>query len=122
MTPLSHKIKKLLQWTLRACLCALVAFYTLSLLKRTCMQLIHKKTGFVVAEENRTALAIKDPFLLKDLQISGISIPSALRGQYEGKANIKMDDPLFPKAFKEVYLKLQMKEGMYEWKENPPST
>lgn len=115
-------IKKMAQWTLRVSICAVVAFYTLSLLKRSCMQLIHKQTGFVVAEEKTMAFAVKDPFLRKDLEINGITIPAPLRAQYEGKSVVKMSDPLFPKAFKEVYMKLHMKEGLYEWREEPPST
>jgi hypothetical protein len=114
-------MKKLLQLLLRIALGAAVGIYVISLLKRTCMKLIHKQSGFVVAQQQDTALKINDPFLEKELKIKGITIPVALRKDYDGKSVIMMDDPLFPKAFKEVYMKLSMKEEMYQWTDNSHS-
>lgn len=89
----------------------------ISLFQRTSMKLIHKTTGFVVAHEQGQSLKINDPFLAKELNLKGIAIPSPLRANYDGKSVIRMDDPLFAKAFREVYLKINMGEASYEWKD-----
>ena len=86
------------------------------------MKLIHKTTRFVVAEMDNKSITIKDPFLEKELKLKGIKIPQVLKDQFEGKTAVKMGDPLFPKAFKEIYLKLNMGETSYEWKEESSSS
>lgn len=86
------------------------------------MKLIHKPTRFIVAEMDNNSIIIKDPFLQKELKLKGIKIPPVLKDQFEGKTVVKMGDPLFPKAFKEIYLKLHMEESSYEWKEQRAST
>ena len=80
------------------------------------MKLIHKTTGFVVAQMQGESLQINDPFLAKELKLKGIAIPAPLRNQFDGKAVVRMGELLFAKAFREVYLKINMGEGSYEWK------
>lgn len=96
---------------------AAVGLFVISLVVRTCMKLIHKNTGYVVAEQSGSALVINDPFIQKELKLKGIQIPPALRSQYDGKSIIRMDDPLFAKAFKEVYLKMHSNQTSFEWTE-----
>ncbi len=86
------------------------------------MKLIHKSTGFVVAEIQDGSIQIKDPFLAKELQLKGISIPIPLRSEFDGKSAIRMGDPLFVKAFREVYLRINMDEGSYEWSSTASSS
>ena len=113
------KIKKLF---LLIGLGATVGLIFTSLTNRSEMKLIHKTTRFVVAEMDNKSIIIKDPFLEKELKLKGIKIPPVLQNQFEGKTVVKMGDPLFPKAFKEIYLKLNMGESAYEWKEQSSST
>jgi hypothetical protein len=113
------KIKKLF---LLIGLGATVGVTLTSLTNRSEMKLIHKTTRFVVAETDNKSIIIKDPFLEKELKLKGIKIPPVLKDQFEGKAVVKMGDPLFAKAFKEIYLKLNMGESSYEWKEESASS
>jgi len=96
---------------------AIMGFICTSLFQRTSMKLIHKTTGFVVAQEQGQSLQINDPFLEKELKLKGIAIPAPLRAQFDGKAVVRVGDPLFAKAFREVYLRINMGEGSYEWKD-----
>lgn len=101
-------------WVVLACL---VGSQCIPLLQRKSMKLIHKNTGFTVVEIQKNTVHIKDPFLEKQLKLKGIAIPEFLRPEYNGKPVITMDDPLFSKAFTEVYLPLYLGENSYEWKQ-----
>lgn len=110
------RFKKTLLWI---ALAAIVGSIFTPLFQRNTMKLVHKSTGFIVAEKQGRTVSIKDPFLAKELKLKGISIPAPLRDKFGGKAVVKMDDPLFPKAFEEVYLRLNREKSSYEWKETP---
>lgn len=109
------RFKKTLLWI---ALAAIVGSIFIPLFQRNTMKLVHKSSGFVVAEKQGRTVSIKDPFLAKELKLKGISIPVPLRDKFEGKAVVRMGDPLFSKAFEEVYLRLNMEGNSYEWKES----
>jgi hypothetical protein len=99
-----------------ATFCVAAGLYTLFLLKRTCMDLIHVKSGYVMATTDGDKVTVKDPILYKELSLKGISIPQDKRNAYHEKKVVFMDDPLFPKAFRELYLKKDIDHAEFRWK------
>ncbi|MEI8329605.1 MAG: hypothetical protein WCG14_06380 [Chlamydiia bacterium] len=98
-------------------LLATLAFIFTFAIPRNTMKLVHKTTGFVIAEQTGSSVTIKDPLLLMELTMKGVSIPPFKRALFDGKSEVHLNDPLFTIAFKEVYLKLYRNEDLYEWKE-----
>jgi len=85
------------------------------LFPRNTMKLVHKKTGYIIAKKTKDHLSINDPFILEEIKLKGISIPLFLRSQFNGHDVIKMGDPLFNKAFEQVYIKFAMKADGIDW-------
>jgi len=81
------------------------------------MKLVHPKTGFIVAEEEKNNIIFHDRFLEKDLKKNGIAIPVFLRKKFHGKAIIRWEDEEFSHAFKEVYIPFSMASEKFQWKE-----
>jgi hypothetical protein len=79
------------------------------------MQLINKETGFVLVEYKKDTTIFHDRFLAKQMAQRGILIPPALRSAFENKQVIRLNDPLFQKAFKEVYFPLSIHSPAFEW-------
>ncbi len=50
------------------------------------------------------------------LRIQGIAIPLQLQEKYQQKAFVKLGDPLFQKAFCEIYCPQYFGSKEYEWK------
>ena len=66
-------------------------------------QIINPKTGFVDVEIANDEVVIHNRFIQADLEKNGIAIPDNLRSHYAEKAFVHLSDPLFKKAFCEVY-------------------
>jgi hypothetical protein len=79
------------------------------------MKLIHSKTKFVVVEFQNDKVIFHDRFLEKEMKLRGIAIPPALRDQYEQKAFVKLQDPLFQKAFQEIYYPIYLAPREHVW-------
>ena len=79
------------------------------------MRLIHKKSRFNIITLEENTILINDPFLKKELLYKGISIPLYKRSEYGMKSSIKMEDPLFLKAFKEIFVKTRFSDSSYIW-------
>lgn len=79
------------------------------------MKLVQKETGHVVVEFQNHKAKFHSHFLEKILSAEGIFIPPVLRNQFEEKEVVYMEDPLFEKAFIEVYSKFNLGTS-YEWK------
>ncbi len=88
-----------------------------TLIEGDSMKLVDTKTGHVVIEFIDHNPKFHSRFLEKVLTAEGILIPPPLRKEFEDKEVIFVDDPLFEKAFKEVYLPfcLSTRGSTYEW-------
>ena len=82
------------------------------------MKLVHAKTGFVVVEFNEGKALFFDRFLEEELKDRGIFIPQAERSQFDGKKVVFPSDPLFEKAFVEVYYPLSIAQSVYKWQKD----
>jgi hypothetical protein len=79
------------------------------------MKLVNTKTGFVVVEFNQGKPMFHDRFLEAEMKETGILIPPALAKLFENKEVIFMGEPLFEKAFIEVYYPLCIANSVYQW-------
>ena len=81
----------------------------------TNMKLVNTKTNYVVVEFSNGKAKFHDRFLEIEMKETGILIPKNLASQYQGKETIYLDDPLFEKAFIEVYYPLCIANSVYQW-------
>ena len=80
------------------------------------MKLVHSVTGFVVVEFSQEGKpAFNDRFLKAEMEEQGILIPPSMRTQFNNQEVVYLDDPLFSKAFVEVYFPLCIADPAYEW-------
>ncbi len=80
------------------------------------MKLVNTKTGFVVVEFKEGKAEFHDRFLEAEMKETGILIPPAFISSYQDKEVIFLGDPLFEKAFVEVYYPLCVANIVYQWK------
>ncbi len=81
--------------------------------------LVHSTSGFVVVEFKEDQIVFNDRFLKVEMEEQGILIPPALKDQFNGKEVVYIDDPLFRKAFVEVYYPLCIADPAYVWQTQP---
>lgn len=79
------------------------------------MKLVNTKTGFVVVEFQEGKVEFHDRFLKAEMEEGGILIPPIMQPNFNGKETIYLDDPLFEKAFVEVYYPLCIANVIYQW-------
>ncbi len=79
------------------------------------MKLVNKKSGYVVVEFKDGNAKFNDRFLEAEMKESGILIPPSMVDQFGGKEIIRYEDPLFEKAFQEIYYPLCIQASIYEW-------
>lgn len=79
------------------------------------MKLINTQSGFVVAEFTDGKVRFGDRFLEAEMKEDGIRIPPAKRADFGGKETVSLDDPLFQKAFVEIYVPLTIASSAYRW-------
>ena len=79
------------------------------------MKLINTKTGYVVVELTNGKASFHDRFLEVEMKETGILIPPAMADEFEGKEVIYLGEPLFEKAFVEVYYPLCIAHSLYQW-------
>lgn len=81
------------------------------------MKLVNTKTGHVLIEFQDNAVQFHSPFLEKTLRNEGVLIPPAMRSEFDGKEVVFVEDPLFQKAFREIYWPFYMQQAnsSYEW-------
>ena len=80
------------------------------------LRLVNTKTNSVIVSFYENHAEIHHPILAKELEHSGIFIPPYLREMFEGKTTIFLEEPLFQKAFAEVYYPLVIANPDYQWK------
>ncbi len=85
------------------------------------MRLINKKTKQPLVEIQQERVHFYSDFLEKEMQVLGIEIPHGLQVQYGGKTHIMLGDPLFTKAFQEVYCVHYMDSTQFRWEMQPTS-
>ena len=90
--------------------------------KEKTMKLVNFKTKCVLVEFHNDRAIFHDRFLERQMKLRGIAIPPHLREQYEQKTFVKLNDPLFQKAFKEIYYPTYLSSRSYEWRENTNNT
>lgn len=79
------------------------------------MKLVNTKTGFVVVEFKQGKVEFHDRFLEAEMKETGILIPPAMAKIFEEKEVVFLGDPLFEKAFVEVYYPLCIANAVYQW-------
>lgn len=79
------------------------------------MKLVNTKTGFIVVEFKEGRAEFHDRFLEAEMKETGILIPSIMAQDFESKEVIFLGDPLFEKAFIEVYYPLCVANNVYQW-------
>lgn len=80
------------------------------------MKLINTKTGCVIVEFKNGKAEFFDLFLKDEMKETGILIPPSLAQNYENKEVIFLGDPLFEKAFMEVYYPVCISHSVYQWR------
>ena len=85
------------------------------------MKLVHKETGHIMLEFQDDTVIFHNWFLEKEIGKMGIFIPPIVRTQFGGKEVIFANDPLFKKAFTEVYCRFELPTSSYEWQPPPTS-
>lgn len=79
------------------------------------LRLINTKTGHVVVEFCDDAIQFHDRFLELEMEEVGILIPFSLQPEFLNKEIIYLDDPLFKKAFLEIYYPICIANSLYQW-------
>ncbi|MBU6446779.1 MAG: hypothetical protein KGQ49_05210, partial [Verrucomicrobia bacterium] len=79
------------------------------------MKLVNTKTGFVVVEFKQGKAEFHDPFLEAEMKEGGILVPPAMAQAFQNKEFIFPEDPLFEKAFTEIYYPLCIANPSYQW-------
>jgi len=79
------------------------------------MKLVNIKTGFIVVEFKEGKAEFRDRFLEVEMKETGILIPPFLAKTFGDKEVIFLGDPLFEKAFIEVYYPLCIANVVYQW-------
>jgi len=83
------------------------------------MKLVEMKHNQVLVEFKDDVVIIHDQIIEQDIKKRGIFIPPAYRSEYDGKTTIKIGDPDFQRAFKEVYYAFTFKDkSLYRILEN----
>lgn len=79
------------------------------------MKLVNMKTGLIVVEFKEGKVEFHDRFLEAEMRETGILIPPMMGQNFENKEVVFLGDPLFEKAFIEVYYPLCIANNIYQW-------
>jgi hypothetical protein len=78
-------------------------------------KLMNVETGSVIVEFMNGNIQFSDCFLEIEMKQTGIYIPPSKKTQFDGKEIVYMGDPMFEKAFLEVYYPLCIANSLYQW-------
>lgn len=81
------------------------------------MRLVNVKTKKSVVEFQGDKTVFHNKYLEKEMKEMGIPIPHGLRGQYEGKDCVYLEDTTFQRAFREVYYVTSVDVRQFHWEE-----
>lgn len=110
-------MKKQLTFATFLILAAGVLFSALHQEEHPSMKLVNVKSGFVVVEFSKGETHFGDRFLEAEMRKAGILIPQAKRAEFGGKDSVLLGDPLFQKAFVEIYVPLNIASSTYSWEQ-----
>lgn len=79
------------------------------------MKLVHTKSHAIIISFHDGRAQFYDSILAQEMDNLGVYIPPFKRGEFEGKKKIFPCDPLFQKAFVEVYYPLAIANPVYQW-------
>ena len=80
-------------------------------------KLVNKQTKQPIIEFEGEKTIIHNRFLEHEMRNIGIPIPHGLRGVYQGKDCIRLEDKEFQKAFQEIYYLTAMNPTLFQWLE-----
>lgn len=110
-------MKKQLTFATFLILAAGVLFSALHQEEQSTMKLVNVKSGFVVVEFSKGEIRFGDRFLEAEMRKAGVLIPQVRRAEYGEKERVLLGDPLFQKAFVEIYVPLNIASSTYSWEE-----
>jgi hypothetical protein len=93
-----------------------VLFLVIMYIKGCPMKLVHVKTGSIVVEFKGKETKFYDRILEQHMKMEGIVVPPFLQKDFEDKKRIRLDDPLFQRAFKEIHYPHSFDPTLYQWK------
>ena len=79
------------------------------------MSLINEETGQVVVTFKNGSAHFNNRFLEEEMKEIGIPIPFLSAPDFEDRQVIYLQDPLFEKAFIEVYCPSFLNDSIYQW-------
>lgn len=80
-------------------------------------KLVNMETGSVVVEFVNGKVQFTDWFLEIEMKKNGIYIPASIKQDFDGKEIVYMDDPIFERAFIDVYYPLCIANSLYQWQD-----
>lgn len=78
-------------------------------------QLINVESGRVIVEFMNGKIKFHESFLEEEMKKTGIYIPYDLAPEFDDKEIVYLDDPMFERAFIEVYYPLCIANSLYQW-------
>jgi len=80
-------------------------------------KLVNMETGSVVVEFVNGKVQFTDWFLEIEMKKNGIYIPPSIKQHFYGKEIVYIGDPIFERAFIEVYYPLCIANSLYQWQD-----
>ncbi len=80
-------------------------------------KLMNTETGSVVVEFVNGKVQFTDWFLEIEMKKNGIYIPPSMKQDFDGKEIVYMGDPVFERAFIDVYYPLCIANSLYQWQD-----
>lgn len=81
------------------------------------MRLVNVETKKAIVEFIGKKTLIHNKFLEEEMKILGIPIPDGMRGLFEGRDTIHLDEEKFQEAFKQIYFFSYMDPRHFKWEE-----
>jgi hypothetical protein len=80
-------------------------------------KLVNMENGSVVVEFANGKVQFADWFLEIEMKKKGIYIPSSMKQDFDGKEIVYVGDPIFERAFIDVYYPLCIANSLYQWQD-----
>ncbi|MCH9627833.1 MAG: hypothetical protein S4CHLAM2_14790 [Chlamydiales bacterium] len=81
------------------------------------MKLINTKTSQSLVEFEGDRTIFYNKYLEKEMRSIGIPVPHGMRGIYNGKECIRLEDAEFQQAFREIYYLTTMNPETFRWQD-----
>jgi hypothetical protein len=78
---------------------------------------IHVKNNFVLVEFHGQETIFHDQILEREMKERGVLIPLERRTEYQGKSSIRLGEPGFQKAFREIFAAQLFDPNNYIWQD-----